>query len=237
MQISITRVLIAALVSTGMLRAEDAQDRLQAAAVVLQEIMATSDRAIPQELLDKAECVVIIPGMIKGAFIIGANYGKGFMSCRTGNVGWSAPAAMRMEGGSFGFQIGGSSTDVIMLVLNKSGAEKMLSSKFTLGGDASVAAGPVGRTSTAETDAYMRAEILSWSRSRGAFAGISLKGATIRSDTGANQELYGRRYGTKAIVGGTVEPVSAAQPLLDTLNKYSSRKVAQFRAPTPLVPR
>lgn len=218
------RVAATALACAGLLHAETAAERLQASAVVLQEIMATSDRAIPQELLDKAECVVIIPGMIKGAFIIGANYGKGFMSCRTGNAGWSAPAAMRMEGGSFGFQIGGSSTDVIMLVLNKTGAEKMMSSKFTLGADASVAAGPVGRTSTAETDAYMRAEILSWSRSRGAFAGISLKGATVRPDSSANQELYGKQHDTKAIVGGSVKPVSAAKPLLSTLNKYSSRK-------------
>ena len=217
-------VVVAAFSCTGLLRAESAGERLQASAQVLQEIMATSDRAIPQELLDKAECVVIIPGMIKGAFIIGANYGKGFMSCRTGNAGWSAPAAMRMEGGSFGFQIGGSSTDVIMLVLNKSGAEKMMSSKFTLGADASVAGGPVGRTSTAETDAYMRAEILSWSRSRGAFAGISLKGATVRPDSGANQELYGKQYGTKDIVDGKVGAVAAAEPLLATLNKYSSRK-------------
>jgi lipid-binding SYLF domain-containing protein len=217
-------VLMIALVGAGLLRAGDAADRVQAAADVMREIMAISDRAIPQELLDKAECVAIVPGMLKGAFIIGANYGKGFLNCRTGNAGWSAPAGIRMEGGSFGFQVGGSSTDVIMLVLNKTGADRMLSSRFTIGGSASVAAGPVGRTSTAETDGYLRAEILSWSRSRGAFAGISLKGTTIRPDTSANQELYGKPYETRDIVEGSVQPVPAAEPLLALLNKYSARK-------------
>ena len=220
----VTRVLMVASLCSGLLQAGDTEDRVQAAAEVLREIMATSDRAIPQELLDKAECIAIVPGMLKGAFIIGANYGKGFLSCRTDGVGWSAPAGIRMEGGSFGFQIGGSSTDVIMLILNKTGADKMLNSRFTLGGDASVAAGPVGRTSTAETDGYLRAEILSWSRSRGAFAGISLKGATIRADTGANKDLYGKEYDTRTVVRDSVQPVPAAQPLLDALNKYSSRK-------------
>jgi lipid-binding SYLF domain-containing protein len=186
--------------------------------------MGTSDKGIPQDLLNNAECAVIVPGMKQAAFILGAKYGRGFMLCRTGNAGWSAPAAVRVEGGSVGFQIGGSETDIVMLVLNKSGAEKMMSSKFTLGADATVAAGPVGRTSTAETDAFMRAEILSWSRSRGAFAGIALKGSTMRPDDKSNQELYGKDLETKAIVmGGTPVP-EAGRALVSTLTKYSARK-------------
>jgi lipid-binding SYLF domain-containing protein len=161
--------------------------------------------------------------MKKGAFIVGANYGRGFVSCRKGRVGWSAPAGIRVEGGSVGFQIGGSETDVVMLVLNKRGADKLMSSKFTLGGDASVAAGPVGRTTTAETDALMHAEILSWSRSRGVFAGIALKGATLRADADANKELYGEELDTRRIVMDTPAPKQAAA-LTSVLNRYSSRK-------------
>jgi lipid-binding SYLF domain-containing protein len=185
--------------------------------------MATSDRAIPHDLLQKAECVVIVPGMKKGAFIVGANFGRGYFTCRKEKAGWSAPAAIRMEGGSFGFQIGGSETDVVMLVLNKRGAEKLMSSKFTLGGDASVAAGPVGRTSTAETDALMHAEMLSWSRSRGVFAGISLKGATLRPDDDVNKDLYGKDVSTRDIVSKQPVPEAAA-PLISALNRYSARK-------------
>jgi lipid-binding SYLF domain-containing protein len=190
----------------------------------MREIMATPDRGIPQDLLEKAQCAIIIPGMKKGAFIVGAKYGRGFMSCRTGRVGWSAPAAVRMEGGSLGFQIGGSETDLVMLVFNERGAQKLLKSKFTLGGDASVAAGPVGRTSSAETDAFLRAEILSWSRSRGAFAGVSVKGATMRPDHDANAELYGKKLENREIVAGTIAAPDAAKSLLETLNRYSSRK-------------
>ena len=203
--------------------ADTAAERLGESASVLKEIMATSDRAIPQDLLEKAECMVVVPGMKKGAFIIGANYGRGFVSCRKGRVGWSAPAAIRIEGGSVGFQIGGSETDVVMLVLNERGADKLMSSKFTLGGDASVAAGPVGRTSTAETDALMHAEMLSWSRSRGVFAGISLKGATLREDKDTNKELYGKELDTREIVTKTAAPEAAA-PFLSVLNRYSARK-------------
>jgi SH3 domain-containing YSC84-like protein 1 len=203
--------------------ADNAGERLTRSAEVLKEIMATSDRGIPQDLLQKAECIVVVPGMKKGAFIVGANYGRGFVSCRKGRVGWSAPAGIRIEGGSIGFQIGGSETDVVMLVLNKRGADKLMSSKFTLGGDASVAAGPVGRTTTAETDALMHAEILSWSRSRGVFAGIALKGATLRADGDANKELYGEELETRRIVTATAAPKAAA-PLTSVLNRYSSRK-------------
>lgn len=204
--------------------ANDAAERADSAAMVLREIMATKDRQIPQDLLDKAQCAVVIPGMKKGAFIVGAKYGRGYMSCRTGRAGWSAPAGVRMEGGSVGFQIGGSETDVVMLVLNKRGADKLLTSKFTLGGDASVAAGPVGRTSSAETDALMRAEILSWSRSRGVFAGISLKGSTLRPDEEANQQLYGKPLTNREIVEGGVPVPEGGSALVSALTKYSARK-------------
>lgn len=204
--------------------ANDASQRANSAAAVLREIMGTKDRAIPQDLLDKAHCAIVIPGMKKAAFVVGAKYGRGFMSCRKGRAGWSAPAGVRMEGGSVGFQIGGSETDVVMLVLNPRGADKLLTSKFTLGGDASVAAGPVGRTSSAETDALMRAEILSWSRSRGVFAGISLKGSTLRPDDDANQELYGKAITNREIVEGSVAAPESAAGFVSALNKYSARK-------------
>jgi len=210
--------------SAGLLYgAESAATRLETSARVLSEIMATPDKGIPQELFENAQCVVIVPGMKKGAFVVGANYGRGFMSCRRASgTGWSAPAAVKMEGGSFGFQIGGSETDLIMLVMNRRGAEKLLSSKFTLGGDASVAAGPVGRTSTADTDAKLHAEILSYSRSRGAFAGISLKGATLRPDEDANAELYGSKLTNEQIVMGKTKTPAAGSVLVAELNKYSA---------------
>jgi len=202
---------------------EDAQ-RLNRAAEVFQEMMATPDKGIPQELLNKAHCVVVVPGLKKGAFVFGAKYGRGFFSCRAkGGVGWTGPAAIRVEGGSFGLQIGGSETDVVMLVMNERGADRLLSSKFTLGGDASVAAGPVGRSATAQTDAYMTAEILSWSRSRGVFAGVSLQGATLRQDLDTNQKLYGRKLENRQIIQENVRPPAAAKEFLGVLNKHSSR--------------
>src|ERR1700728_130321 len=169
---------LALLVTTGLVTtgglvygASDAPKRLDDSADMLTEIMSAPDKGIPQDLLGKAQCVVLVPGLKKGAFIVGAKYGKGFMLCRKpGGVGWSAPAAIRVEGGSVGFQIGGSETDVVMLVNSQPGAKKLLESKFTLGADASVAAGPVGRTSSAETDAQLHAEILTYSRARGVFA-------------------------------------------------------------------
>jgi lipid-binding SYLF domain-containing protein len=213
------------LAATGLLAAQsDHEKRLEEAAAVFEEVMQTPDKGIPQDLLDKAHCTVIVPGLKKGAFIVGAKYGRGFMVCRTGGVGWSAPGSVRVEGGSFGFQIGGSETDVIMLVMNERGAQRLLSSKFTLGGDAAVAAGPVGRTASAETDAYRRAEILTWSRARGVFAGISLQGATLRQDTSANKDLYGKPYANRDIVTRAVQPPASAAKLLQLLNRYSSRK-------------
>jgi SH3 domain-containing YSC84-like protein 1 len=203
----------------------DVTKRLEAAASAFSEAMQIRDRAIPQDLLDKAHCAVIVPGLKKGAFIVGAKYGRGFVSCRKeGGAGWSAPAGIRIEGGSIGFQIGGSETDVIMLVMNERGANRLFNSQFTLGGDASVAAGPVGRSTTAQTDAYMTAEILSWSRSRGAFAGVSLQGATLRQDRDVNRSMYGQAWDTKQIVDSGAEPPAGADQLMAQLNKYSSRK-------------
>ena len=164
---------------------ESVATRLKTSSDVLTEIMAAPDSGIPQELLEKSQCIVIVPGLKKAAFIVGAKYGRGFISCRSNaGTGWSSPAGVKVEGGSFGFQIGGSETDAIMLVMNKRGAEKLLSSKFTLGADASVAAGPVSRSSAADTDLKLQAEILTYSRSRGVFAGVALNGATLRPDKG-----------------------------------------------------
>ncbi len=199
--------------------------RLNQAATVFSEVMATPDKAIPQDLLDKSQCVVVVPGVKKAAFIIGGKYGRGFVSCRRSNgKGWSAPASVRVEGGSFGFQIGGSETDVIMLVMNKHGMDRLLTSKFTLGGDASVAAGPVGRSASAETDAMLTAEILTWSRSRGLFAGLSLAGATLRPDESTNLAIYGKPLENRTIITSDMPIPPAASHFVSLLNKYSGRK-------------
>jgi lipid-binding SYLF domain-containing protein len=198
--------------------------RLDESAAVLQEIMATPDRSIPQDLLDKSQCIVIVPGLKKGAFILGGKYGKGYISCRRKNDGWSAPGTVRVEGGSVGFQIGGSESDVIMLVMNARGVNKLLASKFTLGGEGAVAAGPVGREATAQTDALMHAEILSWSRSQGLFAGVSLQGATLRQDLSDNAVIYGKKITNKEIVQSSMPVPNAAKALISALNKYSAAK-------------
>ncbi len=221
------RWIAAALtLGAGLLSAADAPERLTAAAESLKEVMDTPDKSIPQDLLARAQCIVIVPGMKKGAFIVGAKYGRGFTSCRKkGGVGWSAPGSIRVEGGSFGFQIGGSETDVFMLVMNEKGMDRLLSTKFTLGGDASVAAGPVGRSAQAETDAALTAEILTWSRQRGLFAGISLSGATLREDSDWNMDLYGKKLTNRdIIVKGEAATPKAASALISELNRYSSRK-------------
>jgi lipid-binding SYLF domain-containing protein len=207
--------------------AEKAQERLTDANSVFKEIMATPDQGIPQDLLEKAHCVVIVPGMKSGAFIVGGKYGRGFATCRraTGG-GWGAPSAVRVEGGSFGFQIGASSTDVVMLVMNERGMKRLLESKFTMGGEASVAAGPVGRTATAQTDAQISAEILSWSRSKGLFAGVALTGATLRNDLDENKELYGQPLSNKDILMSNTAPPASARPLIATLNRYSRHEDA-----------
>jgi SH3 domain-containing YSC84-like protein 1 len=210
--------------SLGLFAAESAPERLQDSARILHEIMAAPDKGIPQDLLNKAYCVVVVPGLKKGAFIVGAEYGKGDVICRRHGDGWGAPGAVIVEGGSVGFQIGGSDTDVIMLVMNEHGMQQLDKDKFTLGGDASVAAGPVGRTATADTDAFMSAEILSWSRTKGVFAGIALKGASLRPDKKDNAALYGSPLTNKDILLTSMAPPPAAQPLIHELNRYSIHK-------------
>lgn len=217
------RIAISVLAAASMF-AKDSKpvQRLTEAADVLDEIMKTPDKGIPEDLLAKAHCIVIVPGLKKAAFIVGGKYGKGYLSCRKASgAGWTAPGTVRIEGGSVGFQIGGSETDAILLVMNARGADKLLSSEFTLGGEGMVAAGPVGRTVTAQTDALMQAEILSWSRSRGLFAGVSLTGATLRDDLDENAVLYGKKLDNRAIVTTGVPPPKAAAKLMLLLNRYS----------------
>lgn len=194
-------------------------DRLNDAAAVLREMTGSFDKGIPTDLLKKAECVVVIPGMKKGAIGFGGQFGRGYMACRAGG-GWSAPTGMRIEGGSVGFQIGASSTDVILLVMSGRGVDKLLSSKFTVGADAAVAAGPLGRQASAQTDATMHAEMLAWSRSRGVFAGISLQGSTLRTDTSENRELYGKELTARDVVRGGVKTPAAAGALMQELSRY-----------------
>ena len=196
-------------------------DRLKDSGRVLKEILDVPD-SIPQELLDKADCVVVFPSVLKAAFIIGGSYGRGAMSCRQGQDfrgPWGAPTMMALEGGSFGFQIGGQATDFVLLVMNESGARGILASKVKLGADASVAAGPVGRDASADTDATLRAQILSYSRARGLFAGVSLEGSTVRPDNGDNRRVYGEKVSARDIVlSKAVAVPPAAEPLISTLD-------------------
>jgi lipid-binding SYLF domain-containing protein len=197
-------------------------DRLQAAGTVLKEIMATEDKAIPQDLFSKAQCAVIIPGAKKAGFIFGGKYGRGFAMCRMPDgKGWTGPVGVRIEGGTFGLQIGAAEVDIVMLVMNQSGMERLLSSKFTIGADATGAAGPVGRSTSAQTDATMRAEILSWSRSRGVFGGLTLQGVTMRDDKSVDEALYGAGVDRKEVLRGKRNVPPAAQELISLLNKYS----------------
>jgi SH3 domain-containing YSC84-like protein 1 len=194
-------------------------ERIAAAAETMNSLSAAPDKGIPADLLKKAECIVVVPSLKSGAFVVGADYGRGFASCRTGK-GWSAPAGVKVEGGSFGFQIGGSETEVVMLVMNKKGMDRLLSTKFTLGGEAKVAAGPVGRAGEAKTDAAMTAEILSYSRARGVFAGVALTGATLREDDSANKDLYGKEIPNRTILTGAVEPPAGAQAFLSAIRNF-----------------
>jgi len=220
------RILIIGLLAAATLFATKVRNpttrRLREAGTVLSEIMSAPDKGIPHELLEKARCVVVVPGLKKAAFVVGAEFGRGFITCRKGHTGWSATGAVRIEGGSFGFQIGGTEIDLVLLVMNERGADRLLSSKFTLGGEGEVAAGPVGRSATAQTDAKMTAEILSWSRSRGIFAGISLAGATLRQDLDANAAVYGKKLENQEIVAGSVGAPKAAARLLKLLGQYPS---------------
>ncbi|MGH9713584.1 MAG: lipid-binding SYLF domain-containing protein [Candidatus Acidiferrales bacterium] len=217
-----------AIFAPGAAGADDEKetDRLQNAGEVLKEIMNIPDD-IPQDLLDKADCVIVFPSVLKAAFIVGASYGRGAMSCRSGDDfrgPWSAPSMMALEGGSFGLQIGGQATDFVLLVMNQRGADAILSSKVKLGGDASAAAGPVGRTAAASTDVTMRAEILTYSRSRGLFAGISLEGSTLRPDNDANERIYGKKPTAKDIVlHGAVPVPPSARVMISTLNHHSPK--------------
>ena len=205
------------------MHADTAAERLASSAGVLKEVMDAPDKGIPTDLLAKSKCIVIVPGLKKAGLVVGGKYGRGFILCHSGGA-WGAPAALRIEGGSFGFQIGASETDLIMLVMDQRSVDGILSSKFTLGGEGDVAAGPVGRSATAQTDATMNAKILSYSRSRGVFAGIALTGATLRQDLDENASMYGKKMTTKEIVEGSVKPPDTAAELLNVLKKYSTTR-------------
>lgn len=197
-----------------------ATDRVQAAADVLNEIESAPDSGIPQEILGRSECVAVVPSMLKGGFVFGAKYGRGLASCRTPK-GWSAPAFFTIEGGSVGFQIGGQAVDLVMLIMNKEGMQHLLSSEFALGADASVAAGPVGRHAEGNTDWKMRAQVLTYSRARGVFAGVTLNGAVVKQDKGSTRDFYGHMVTTKASLTGEVDAPAAASPFLSTLAKWA----------------
>jgi lipid-binding SYLF domain-containing protein len=213
-------------VSMGLADDEHGVDkRIHESGVVLSEIMNAGDHAIPRDLLQRAQCVGIIPNLKRAGFIVGAKYGKGELVCRTRDgAGWSGPSTIRIEGGSIGLQIGLGETDVIFAVMNRSGEHKLMEDKFTVGGDASAMAGPVGRSTTAETDAMMHAEILSWSRSRGVFAGVSLEGATLRPDHDDNAKLYGHAVTQREILEGRVPAPTVATSLYDELNRWAPFK-------------
>jgi SH3 domain-containing YSC84-like protein 1 len=203
----------------------DVAKRLDDAAIVFSEVMDAPDKGIPLDLLEKAHCIVIVPDLKTAAFGVGGKYGKGYLSCRRQKgPGWSAPGTVRIEGGSVGFQIGAESSDLIMLIMSERGADKLLASKFTLGAEGSVAAGPVGRTATAQTDAQMRADILSWSRTRGLFAGLAVEGATLRQDLDDNAVLYGKKLENRDIVTKGVRAPKAADKLLALLDRYSAKE-------------
>ena len=218
-------ILFGATVAEGIEPKSKVVQRVEEAARVVDEIMAAPDKGIPRELLANANCVAVIPSMKQAGFVFGGRYGKGVMTCRhPQGFGWTGPSTVRLEGGSFGLQIGGSATDVVLLVMNERGSEKLMRSKFTLGADASVAAGPVGRTAQAQTDALMHAKILAYSRSRGLFAGLVLEGATLRPDDDDNRSLYGRSVEHAAILKGSVVAPPSTGALAATLNKYSTRE-------------
>jgi lipid-binding SYLF domain-containing protein len=208
---------------------ETERTRLKESFDVLSEILKTPDKGIPKDLLDKAECAVIFPSVKKAAFVVGASYGRGVITCRSGpafNGPWGAPAMFALEGASFGFQIGGEATDFVLLVMNEKGAESVMTSKVKLGADASAAAGPVGRTTSAETDVALKAEILSWSRAKGIFGGVSLEGSTLRSDDGANKNLYAQKLNAKEIArDGKIATPEAGKPLIDLLQRTSPKHV------------
>ncbi len=197
-----------------------AVDRVQAAADVLNEIQSAPDSGIPEEILGRSQCVAVVPSMLKGGFIVGGKYGRGLASCRTAK-GWSSPEFFTVKGGSFGFQIGGQAVDLVMLIMNNDGMQHLLSSQFALGADASVAAGPVGRHAEGNTDWKMRAQVLTYSRARGVFAGVSLNGAVVKQDKDSTREFYGHMVTSKAALTGEVEPPASANAFLSTLAKWA----------------
>ena len=194
-------------------------DRVTSAKTVIDQIMATPDKGIPDSIAHKAKCVAVVPSLVKGAFGVGGEYGQGVVTCRTPH-GWSAPVFIRMAGGSFGFQIGGEGTDLVIVALNQKGVDDLLKDKFKIGGDASAAAGPVGRDAQASTDISMRAELLTWSRSRGAFAGIDLSGVSVSQNSGDTEEFYGKEHTYNQILEGNVPAPEAAHPFLSTVAQY-----------------
>ncbi|HEX9119083.1 MAG TPA: lipid-binding SYLF domain-containing protein [Terriglobales bacterium] len=226
------RIMIAAVLVVGLAsfavassgRSDDIE-RIQNATQVFREIMATPDKAIPRELLESAKCIAIIPGEKKAALVVGASYGKGIATCRTA-VGWSSPLFVALGGGSVGFQIGGSSTDVVMIFMNEKGLQSLLSDKFKIGADATAAAGPVGRHAAADTDAKMNAEILTYSRSKGLFAGVSLNGAVVQADQTGNHAMYGGNVNRREILNGSVRVPEAAEPLLKEIAQYTRAEQA-----------
>ncbi|HEV2491454.1 MAG TPA: lipid-binding SYLF domain-containing protein [Terriglobia bacterium] len=222
--------LVGVLLCSALLLASDEATQLAKSRDVLNEIMQTPDNSIPQDLLNRAVCVGIVPSELRFAFIVGGNYGRGVLVCRRhGDGPWGAPSLFRLGGGSFGFQIGGKATDVVFIVMNAKGAEKLLADNVKLGVDASVAGGPVGRTAEGATDVEMHAEILSYSRTRGLFAGVSLAGAVLKQDEDANERLYGKQLSaTDIVINGAVSPPAAAQSLITSLTKYSPRGGAKF---------
>jgi len=217
------KIALFACVAAGMALGQETtpDKRLRDAAAVVNEMMGMPDKGIPQSVLDKAQCIVVVPGLKKAAFVIGGQYGRGFASCKKAGGAWGAPAAVKMEGGSFGLQLGGQSTDVILLVMSQQGMDKLVSDKFTIGVDAAAAAGPVGRNAKADTDIMLHAEMLSYARSRGAYAGLSLEGATMRPDKDENMKLYGRNISNEEILKQGVAVPEAAKAFTAALNRSS----------------
>jgi SH3 domain-containing YSC84-like protein 1 len=219
--------VLAAMVAFGLsapARGQDAEStpdkRIENAMLSFREVMHEPDKGIPRDLFERSRCIVIIPGVKKGAFIVGGKYGRGFVSCRRADGHFGTPAAIRIEGGSYGLQIGGSSTDVFLLIMNESGMHKLLQDKFTIGGEAEATAGPVGRDASANTDVLLHAEMLSWSRSRGLFAGVSLEGSTLRPDESEDEKLYGEKVKNQQILAGELKTPPGARPLVAELNRY-----------------
>jgi lipid-binding SYLF domain-containing protein len=221
---TLTFIAGAAFMATGLWAQEETPDhRLRAAADVLHDILGAPDKGVPQDLLEKAQCVVIVPGLKKAAFVVGGDYGRGYALCRHAG-GWSGPAAIKFGGGSFGLQIGAESTDIVMLVMDRKGMEKLAADKFTIGADASAAAGPVGRTASADTDASLHAEILSYSRAHGVFAGVSLDGTVVSKDGSEDRKLYGSEVSNRAVLHGDVPPPAVASVLTSVLEHYPKER-------------